>query len=359
MLLQDRYQLVEQLGEGGMGVVWRGFDRDLEEWVAIKFLRESLADDAALRGLFRREVRLARRVTHPNVARVYEFGRDGDLCFLTMEFIPGESLQAELAREGRLAPMQVYRRAVGLCRGLAAAHEAGVVHGDLKPANMLLATGRGVVLTDFGIARALSESLTPDELGRGTPVYMAPEQIVGEPITPCSDVYSAGVLLFEALTGAVPWAAVDVISLLTEKSSGRALELEAIAPSMPEPWRRLLGACMHNDPKQRPQDGRALLGMLGALHRGEQPLPAVAAPPSALPVAPGRVGPKWLELAAGIAEEEGQLAALDWGTGDQVDALTQVARSRVAREPLQSSTRAALAPTIAAAVQPRDRSPTR
>ena len=125
-----------------MGVVWRCFDHELEEWVAIKFLREELARDAALRELFRREVRLARRVTHPNVARVNEFGREGALYFLTMEFIAGESLQRQLAREGSLAPARVYARAVGLCKGLAAAHAVGVVHGDLKPANVLVTPGR-------------------------------------------------------------------------------------------------------------------------------------------------------------------------------------------------------------------------
>lgn len=321
-LLQGRYQLHERLGEGGMGVVWRCFDHELEEWVAIKFLREELARDEALRGLFRREVRLARRVTHPNVARVNEFGREGELYFLTMEYIAGESLQRQLEREGSLAPGRVYVRAVGLCKGLAAAHAVGVVHGDLKPANVLLAPGRGAVLTDFGIARALAEIPTQGELGRGTPVYMAPEQIAGEPMTPQSDVYATGVLLFEALTGMLPWLSTDVLALLAEKSSGQPLELQRFAPELPAAWCELLTACMHDDPGQRPRDGRALLARLGALGAGfEESAPSVAAA-DAPALAPAEGTPHWLAGAAFTGEDEA--ARLAWMTGDRVDALTQV-----------------------------------
>ncbi len=330
MLLQGRYQLRERLGAGGMGVVWRGFDHDLEEWVAIKFLHEEFADDEALQAKFRREVRLARRVTHANVARVHEFGREGGLCFLTMEYIPGESLQAQLLREGALAAAQVYAQAVGLCRGLGAAHAAGVVHGDLKPSNILLAPGRGAVLTDFGLARGLCEGHTGEDLGCGTPVYMAPEQFAGEPMTPRSDVYATGVLLFEALTGRLPWPADDVLSLLAEKSSGRALDLAACAPELSAPWRTLLTACMHNEPGQRPQDGRALLTRLAARGPGDavghglatrSPGDAVGhgvATPAVLPLDPAR--PRWLELAASTPAELGE-ATQRWGTGQRGETL--------------------------------------
>lgn len=168
-LLVGRYQLLERIGEGGMGVVWRAFDLDLEEPVAIKFLRDEFAADDTLRAWFRREVKLARRVTHRNVARVFEFGRDGDAYFLTMEFVPGESLLARLERAPSLASAEVWHLAFGLCQGLAAAHAAGVIHGDIKPANVLLAPGRGAVLTDFGVARVLSEAHLEANLG-GTPL---------------------------------------------------------------------------------------------------------------------------------------------------------------------------------------------
>lgn len=328
-LLQGRYQLHERLGEGGMGVVWRCFDHELEEWVAIKFLREDLARDEALRGLFRREVRLARRVTHPNVARVNEFGREGELYFLTMEFIAGESLQRQLEREGSLAPGRVYARAVGLCKGLAAAHAVGVVHGDLKPANVLLTPGRGAVLTDFGIARALAESPTQGDVGRGTPVYMAPEQIAGQPMTPQSDVYATGVLLFEALTGMLPWLGTDVLTLLAEKASGQPLELARFAPDLPPGWCELLTVCMHDDPGQRPRDGRALLARLGALGAGpEEPARSFAAAEEPAP-RPAEGTPHWL-LGAAFTGDDAE-ARLGWMTGDRVDALTQVQSPAAAR----------------------------
>lgn len=263
-VLVDRYQLLERVGAGGMGVVWRGFDLDLEEVVAIKFLHDDLAKDETLRGWFRREVKLARRVTHPNVARVHEFGRDGTRYFLTMEFVEGESLQTFLGR-GNLSPEQLLPLARGLCRGLAAAHAVGVVHGDIKPANIMLAPGRGAVLTDFGIARVLSEAQVREETSGGTPLYMAPEQLLGGALTLQSDVYAVGVVLFEALTGQLPWPTDDMLHFLEEKCSGLPPDLRAIAPDLSAPWRELITDCLHVDPLMRPKNARALVDRLAAM----------------------------------------------------------------------------------------------
>ncbi len=260
-VVAGRYQLLDCIGAGGMGVVWRSFDLELEEVVAIKFLREDLANDDRRLTSFRREAKLARQVTHPNVARVFEYGRDQELYFLTMEFIPGESLQARLAREGALAPHKAVRCAVGLCRGLAAAHAAGIVHGDIKPANILLAPRRGAVLTDFGIARALYDAPGHGELCGGTPIYMAPEQMLGATLARQSDIYVAGVVLFETLTGVIPWSGVDVADLLAAKC-GPEPDLRVIAPELPEEWRDLIGRCLRSNPAERPADGRALLTLL-------------------------------------------------------------------------------------------------
>jgi len=266
-LIADRYQLLERIGEGGMGVVWRAYDRDLEEVVAIKFLREDLAGDHRRRACFRREARLARQVTHPNVARVFEFGRDRDLYFLTMEFVAGPSLHTILMRHGPLAPPKVYRRALGLCRGLAAAHAAGIVHGDIKPGNILISPQRGAVLTDFGIARMLSEGMTHDESVGGTPLYMAPEQILGRELILQSDVYAAGVVLFEALTGRLPWQATELTDLLAAKC-GSDPDLSACLAGLPNGWLRLISRCISNDPAVRPADGRALLIQLHEIGGG-------------------------------------------------------------------------------------------
>ncbi|HEY0137919.1 MAG TPA: serine/threonine-protein kinase, partial [Nannocystis sp.] len=241
-LLAGRYRILAHIGEGGMGIVCRGFDLDLEETIAVKFLRADLADDDTLRTRFRREVKLARRVTHPNVARVFEFGRDGPLCFLTMEFVPGESLQVLLARAGMLPPPEVRALAVSLCEALAAAHDADVVHGDIKPGNILIAPGRGAVLTDFGIAQALTDPRRLDEGPSGTPFYMAPEQARGEPIGPQTDVYAVGVVLFEALTGMSPWPDHDAMGQLAYKRQGGEPALAQIAPGLPSVWTQLLAA---------------------------------------------------------------------------------------------------------------------
>lgn len=264
-VLGGRYRLLERIGEGGMGIVWRGLDLDLDEVVAIKFMREEMAKDQRLRGYFLREIKFARRVTHRNVARVFEFGHTDGLYYLTMEFIAGESLYARLSRSGQRPPMWVLDLASGLCRGLAAALAVGVVHGDIKPANIMLAPSRGGVITDFGIARALNEPLTGEECMSGTPLYMAPEQILTGLIMPQSDVYSLGVVLFEALTGRSPWLTCDVGTLLDLKAHGHEPALGAIAPELPRVWLDLLSDCMRAELRHRPRDVRALLLRLAAL----------------------------------------------------------------------------------------------
>ncbi len=327
-VLVGRYQLLERIGEGGMGVVWRCFDLDLEEPVAIKFLRQDYAADDHLRASFRREVKLARRVTHPNVARVYEFGKTEDFYFLTMEFVPGEPLSSLLSREGRLPPSRVADLVVSLCRGLAAAHAAGVVHGDIKPSNVLIAPERGAVLTDFGIARALSEVPSGESLG-GTPLYMPPEQLLNEAMAPQNDIYAVGVLLFEALTGQVPWPSEDPASLTAYKLAGEP-DVRRLAPGLPASWAELIIDCLRSDPARRPANGRAMLTRLAAL-RGAFPtvaLPASSAYPLPSPLATSDA-PRWVEVLPFVAAGE-PLGDGAWVTRDLVDALTQVRGLRVA-----------------------------
>ncbi len=264
-VLGGRYQLFECIGEGGMGIVWRGHDLDLDEIVAIKFLREDLATDERLRGCFRREIKLARRVTHRNVVRVFEFGHTDELYYLTMEFIAGESLLTRLYRVGPRPSMWVIDLGAGLCRGLAAALEVGVVHGDIKPGNILLTPGRGGVITDFGIASALTEPCTGEACLIGTPQYMAPEQITYGPITPQSDVYALGLVLFESLTATSPWPTHDPRTLLELKAGGYEPDIDKLAPELHPGWIDLLSDCLRSDPRRRPRDVRALLLRLAAL----------------------------------------------------------------------------------------------
>jgi tetratricopeptide (TPR) repeat protein len=328
-VLIGRYQLLARIGEGGMGVVWRCFDLDLEEPVAIKFLREEYAADERLRACFRREVKLARRVTHPNVARVFEFGRAGEQHFLTMEYVPGESLQATLEREFRLSHARLGSLAFSLCRGLAAAHAAGVVHGDIKPGNILVAPGRGAVLTDFGIARALSEGLERGESLGGTPLYMPPEQLLNEAMTPQNDVYAVGVLLFQALTGRLPWPAPDEETLVDHKLAGEP-DVQALAPGLAAPWAALIADCLRTEPARRPADARALLARLAEIRDAgpTEETTGVSGYPAPPPLATGD-GPQWVEVLplAVAAAQDGVGGA--WATSDLVSALTRVRGLRV------------------------------
>lgn len=271
-LLADRYQLVERLGEGSTGVVFRSFDRELEEWVGVKLLRPELTARAHASTGLRRELRLARRVAHRNVARVFELGRSGEHQFLTMEYIPAESLRAWQARVGPLPPEQVPAVALDLCRGLAAAHAAGVVHGDLKPGNILLAHGRGAVLTDLGIAHGLGDpSADPDLLCDAH--HAAPELLVGGARTPRSDVYALGVVLFELLTGVSPWPGLAADEALARRLSGPGPDLRALAPSLAGGWLELLRACLRTRPEDRPADAQELLARLIDLYRGTGHVP--------------------------------------------------------------------------------------
>lgn len=330
VVLLGRYQLLERVGEGGMGVVWRSFDLELEESVAVKFLRADLARDRTRRAAFQREARLARRISHSNVARVLEFAQDGELYFLTMEFIDGESLQDLLAREGGLPPGRLLSRMIGACKGLAAAHAAGVVHGDLKPGNLLLAPGRGAVLTDFGIARALAEDGSDEPPRHGTPQYMAPEQLQGAPPSLRSDVFAAGLLMFEALTGRLPWPTRDTRPLLEYRRAGGEPEL-ARRPDLPAPWASLIHDCLQLDPQLRPADGQALVHRLTDLRRGTASSTPIDPIPQRHPISPSTAaGPTWLTVAAFSSESGAGDDAYAWICGDLFDALTQVRELRVA-----------------------------
>ncbi|HWU86421.1 MAG TPA: serine/threonine-protein kinase, partial [Kofleriaceae bacterium] len=196
--LAGRYDLIELLGAGGMGEVYRARDRELDELIALKVIRADLASAPDIVARFRHEVKLARRVTHANVARTFELGQADGVMFCTMQLIDGEPLVRRLARERRLAVPEAVAIACALCEALIAAHAADVIHRDIKPANVLIASDGRAVLADFGIAAV---RIADDADMSGTPAYMAPEQARGEPPTPAADVYAVGALLYEMVTG--------------------------------------------------------------------------------------------------------------------------------------------------------------
>ena len=221
-LIADRYEIQEVLGVGGTGIVYRALDRTLDESIAIKMLRaELLADDPRAREELKRELRLTRRVSHRNIVRTHDFGVSRGMPYLTMEYVEGTSLAAVLARRGPLPSSVVLALAKQLMRALDAAHEQGVMHGDVKPANLLLATDGLLKVTDFGVASLVrrpgspvsqaapaEESAGPPRLAGavvGTPEYMAPELLLGGQPDVSSDLYAAGMVLHECLTGSTPF----------------------------------------------------------------------------------------------------------------------------------------------------------
>jgi len=229
--LGGRFEILGLLGTGGMGAVYRAHDRELGEVVALKMLRPDLGFDPDALAQFRQEVRLARRVTHRNVARTYDLGESDGHRFLTMELVCGESLAELLNREGALPAARTMQIAADICEGLAAAHAAGVVHRDLKPANVMLAQDGRIVVMDFGIARALGESEDASMRTAGTPAYMAPEQIEGlDDIDGKADQYALGTMMYEMLTGALPFEGSTLASIATRLSK-----------PPPDPRRRLPG----------------------------------------------------------------------------------------------------------------------
>src|ERR1017187_10744177 len=227
-LVAGRYRVISLLGRGGMGEVYRATDLTLAQPVALKFLPDSGPDFQRTLERFHNEVRIARQVSHPNVCRVYEIGEADGLPFISMEYIDGEDLASLLQRIGRLPSDKALEIARKLCAGLAAAHERGVIHRDLKPHNIMLNKRGEVVIMDFGLA-AVADALEGPEARNGTPAYMSPEQLRGESVTARSDLYSLGLLIYELFTGKRAFEAQTLAELMRMQETSRPASNTSIA----------------------------------------------------------------------------------------------------------------------------------
>jgi len=245
-----RYEIHSVLGTGSMGAVYRARDRELDDEVALKVMAAE-GEDAALADRARHEIKLARLITHPNVVRAYDFGEAEGQRFLTMEYIPGTTLRELIDRHGGLELTPALQIAKQICRGLAAIHAAGIIHGDLKPQNVMV-TGNGVTkLMDFGVARPR----VGHEVGlvvSGTPLYMSPEQARGAELDDRSDIYSLGVVLFETLTGRVPFLGKDVSEIMAMHLSDPPPDPRELRPALPEPLAQVILACLSKHRLERP-----------------------------------------------------------------------------------------------------------
>jgi predicted Ser/Thr protein kinase len=281
--LGTRWRIVGMLGRGGMGEVYRADDLDLGQSVALKFLPERVQHDASALARLRGEVRLARQIAHPNVARVYDIGEADGLAFITMEYVDGEDLASVLRRMGRPSRDKALEIARQLCVGLAAAHEHGVLHRDLKPSNVMI-DGRGRVrIMDFGLAALADDAARGDEIV-GTPAYMAPEQLAGGSVTTQSDIYSLGLVLYEIFTGRRAHEAADRAELARQHATGSISTPSSVVGDMDPVVERVLMRCLESDPRLRPATVYAVLGGLpggdplaAAIAAGETPSPDLVA----------------------------------------------------------------------------------
>ncbi|MRG95247.1 protein kinase domain-containing protein [Polyangium spumosum] len=252
--IAGRYTLLGLLGVGGMGSVYRARDEELEEVVALKVLRQDLVNEPGMLERFRREVKLARRVTHKNVARVFDIGEHGADKFLTMEYVEGEPLHALVARQGAMSVARVVEIATSICAGLAAAHAAGVIHRDLKPENVLMARDGRVVITDFGIARMHEGDGARTQAGAviGTPAYMAPEQVQGlEGIDARADIYALGAMLYELFTGEKAWRGDSIVSIAAARLLQPPPDPRVKRPDLPTACGTIVLKCLARDRDER------------------------------------------------------------------------------------------------------------
>jgi predicted Ser/Thr protein kinase len=295
--LAERYRIVALLGKGGMGEVYRAEDLRLAQTVALKFLPDAMLEDEAARNRFHQEVRLAREIAHPNICRVFDIGEADGRLFLTMEYIDGEDLASLLRRIGQLPQSKGLDIARQLCAGLAAAHDHGVLHRDLKPGNIML-DGRGRVrITDFGLA-ALGGSLQAEELRAGTPSYMAPEQLAGTQVTVRSDIYSLGLVLYEVFTGKRAFDAATLPELMRLREHSSPTNISSIVQDIDPLVERVILRCLEKDPAKRPATA---LQVAAALPGGDPLAAALAAGETPSP-----------EMVAQAGEKEGLKAAIAW-----------------------------------------------
>jgi predicted Ser/Thr protein kinase len=281
-VLAGRFRIVALLGRGGMGEVYRADDLTLDQPVALKFLPEA-ANDADRLDRFRQEVKIARKVSHPNVCRVYDISEAEGLHFLSMEYVDGEDLATLLRRIGRLPSDKALEVARKVCAGLAAAHDKGVLHRDLKPANVML-DGRGnVMITDFGLA-ALAEQIAGDDVRSGTPAYMAPEQLEGLEVTTLSDIYSLGLVLYEIFTGKKAFEARTLAEAIRSRADDAPESPSFLVRDLDPAIERAIMRCLERDPARRPASVLAAAAafpggdpLAAALAAGETPSPQVVA----------------------------------------------------------------------------------
>jgi len=292
VVLNGRYRLIDRIGSGGMSVVYRAQDLSLGRIVAIKVLNENLTDDEGFLRRFQREAHAAANLSHPNIVTVHDIGQDGDRHYIVMEYIDGRTVK-QLVRlqnqQGQPLPVsRVLDLAIQICAGIGYAHRANLVHCDVKSQNILVTRDDRVKVADFGIARALSEATqhTSDSQIWGTPHYFSPEQAAGQPASPASDVYAIGVVMFELLTGRLPFVAETHTALALKHMHEPPPRASDLNPLVPPQLDQIVRKVMSKEPAARYRTADQLGRILSAYRESSLQITGPAAPVSILELAP-------------------------------------------------------------------------
>jgi serine/threonine-protein kinase len=282
-VVAGRYRILGMLGKGGMGEVYRATDLALAQSVALKFLNAEGADNQRWLERFHAEVRIARQISHPNVCRVYDIGEADGVPFLSMEYLDGDDVATLLVGIGKLPYDKALDASRKICAGLAAAHDKGVIHRDLKPQNIMMTRRGEILITDFGLA-AVADTLRGAEARNGTPAYMSPEQLRGAEVTAKSDIYALGLVMYELFTGKKPFEAKSIPELISLQESQPPSSMKTYASEIDPAVEGIIRKCLHPDPAMRPASALAVAAALpggdplaAALAAGETPSPELLA----------------------------------------------------------------------------------
>jgi eukaryotic-like serine/threonine-protein kinase len=262
-VIGDRYEILQLLGQGGMGAVYKVRDKELDRIVALKLIRPEFAKNAEILRRFKQELILARQVTHRNVIRIFDLGQADGVKFITMDFVEGQDLRHLLLEKGKFPPDQAARIMLQICRALEAAHNEGVIHRDLKPQNIMLDANDRVHVMDFGIARsAYLPGMTQTGALLGTPEYMSPEQARGEKLTAQSDIFSLGVIFYELLTGKSPYHSDTPLSTLWKRMHEKATPPVVVDPAIPQVLNDIVVKALEIEPEKRFASAREMAHIL-------------------------------------------------------------------------------------------------
>lgn len=284
-ILNNRYRLIEQIGAGGMAVIYKAQDLELGRLVAVKVLRPSLVSDPEFLIRFKREAQAAANLSHPNIVIVFDVGQDGPKThYIVMEYVPGQDLKKLIRARGTFEVDAALAIIIEVCKGVGYAHRAGLVHCDVKPQNILVTPENSIKVTDFGIARALTAPTSEvEDMVWGSPHYFSPEQAAGEPPTPASDVYSIGVVLFELLTGRLPFTGADYHELALAHIKEPPPSILDLNPALPPELDRIIRKVLSKEPSARYRTGDQLGRILEKYQaEGQQPTASFMVKPSAV-----------------------------------------------------------------------------